>query len=241
MQRLAQQRGCAIVMGMLVALGSARGWAAVEPPIEPPIAAPDPTTPESTAVAEPSKPAPEPSAPALDDRSAAPVVQLGAAGLAMPPAVVPSGPLVWIESDSTGVTLSRYDGGGRSGVLCRDACGVSVDDRGRPVQLEGDRLPPSARFELPRGHRELSLHVRGNLGMWITGLSLTGLSGIALGFGGWFTAWGRIDGDPWERNLGVALVGTGAAMLATGLVLVLLGRTRVKIVPRGGSRQLRTR
>jgi hypothetical protein len=114
-------------------------------------------------------------------------------------------------------------------VICRDACGEVVDDQGDPVFVEGDRILPSPKIRLPRGQNEVTIAVRGNLAMFISGLSLAGLGGVGLGFGINEASWYAYDRLAYERKLAVALVSTGAAAIAVGLVIAILGRTRVRV------------
>ncbi len=161
-------------------------------------------------------------------------VDLGVAGRAMPAQPVmpsPNARRIWIESNTTGVTLSRWDGGGRSGELCKGACGELVDDQGNPVFVEGDRILPSPKILLPRDKRELVLSVRGSLPLFVTGVSLVGPGAVGSGCGTTFLSW--YVSDPYalhsDRDLGVALLGAGVAAIGVGLVLAVLGRTRVRV------------
>lgn len=206
--------------------------------IEPPVPAPETTT---TVEAPPaSSVAPEATAvvpvelgqQAKITTTTTTTVELGAAGRDAAGSATASSPnarRIWIESDSTGVTLNRWDGGGRSGVICKDACGELVDDRGKPVYVDGDRMLPSTKIVLPRGQQELVLSVRGNLGLFISGMVIVGLGGVGVGFGVNELSWYGIDRLASERKLGVALIGAGAAAIAAGLLIGLLGRTRVRV------------
>lgn len=118
--------------------------------------------------------------------------------------------------------------------LCRTPCGVAVDTNG-VYKIDGLRMVPSDSFVVPAaGFVSLDVSA-GHAGPRVGGVLLTTFGGTAAVLGIVFTSVafgiGNSDGDGPSRGFltaGLVLLGSGAAMLAGGIAMLLASRTIVR-------------
>lgn len=175
---------------------------------------------------------PAPQAPGISTppTTAAPEPELGA-------------PRIHVEVEGDGTVLlhrvvADIAGANISGVVsravCRAPCDEVIDGRGGESFFFGGSNPTvSRRFELVDKTGDVTARVRpGKRGLYVGGFILVGIGGtIALG-GVAMLAMPRPTSALRSFKVpGAATLGTGAAMLAGGIPMMVFGRTRVKWFP----------
>ena len=141
--------------------------------------------------------------------------------------------------------------------VCVAPCDRPIDgSQGHSFFFGGDGMTASRRFTLSGYSGDLTAQVKpGRKGLFVGGIIMASISPAVIGGG---AAWMLIENltatttsiDPMTGEFtevrgspnyagGAALIAVGAAMLAGGIVMAVLGRTRFKLVPRGGVGLLR--
>lgn len=114
--------------------------------------------------------------------------------------------------------------------VCTSPCDEVIDtSSGHAYFFGGDKLSASRRFTLPTYGTVTASVKPGSRGLRVGGLILAGLGPSVLAGGvAWWIFEDISDGPP---RLGgpIALVVTGGAMLAGGIAMMIVGRTRYKI------------
>ncbi|MRG95367.1 hypothetical protein [Polyangium spumosum] len=225
-------------------------------PTQPPGAPPTPPVPGQEAPPDPQVPeAAEPTAP--PSAIAKPEGTPPAAEPAKEPAVEAPGkgtPRIHIEADRPGVKLLRIDGvvsdREGEGILVRTACEAPCDQivdgrQKRVFFFGGDGMVPSRSFFLSDVGGDVVAHVDGGsflgrqLGFLFGGFGGAAMIGGAIMLGIGYGADGAtLSGEGKvtqgeNKSLttgGFVTLGVGAALVATGITLVLLNKTEIKLV-----------
>src|SRR5690606_2705091 len=115
--------------------------------------------------------------------------------------------------------------------VCRAPCREPVDLEHGEYFVAGKTMMPSRAFELQQrpGYHAMRLEVRpGPRAIRFAGFGLI-VSGAILVPGGGLLV-GAVHRDPGSDIAGFVLIGTGVVALATGIALVIRGRTLVRVV-----------
>lgn len=119
--------------------------------------------------------------------------------------------------------------------VCLAPCDRVIDGTGgQSFFIGGDRMLPSRRFTLHEHSGDMNVVVKpGRAGVFIGGVMFTSLSLAPLLSGTVFLAiqkpsMGGMSSSNLHRTGGV-LVGVGAGLLVTGILMIALGRTRVEL------------
>lgn len=180
--------------------------------------------PEPAPAAPPTRPTPPPKStpaqPTQTPSSGKPRVHLE----------VPSGRSVEMQRIVGGLYASGY-GASMSGVtwqtVCASPCDRVVDgSTGVPFVLGDSPIVFSKKFKLNDRSGDVHIDVKpGRPGVMILGAIATGL-GIAGAAGG--PVFIFLDNDAWRRT-GIAMTAVGVPLLAAGIAMLVLGRTRFEI------------
>ncbi|HEY0133660.1 MAG TPA: hypothetical protein VGB85_06255 [Nannocystis sp.] len=132
----------------------------------------------------------------------------------------------------TGLEWGRQVERVRYRIRCRAPCELAIDARhGRRFFFASDEVPRSRTFSLAGMGPDVRAHVRpGSSQRMIGGMIAApiGVAGVVLGT--IFAATSDAD-DSRMTTPGSAIAGLGAMLIATGIVLLVTGRTRVRLVP----------
>lgn len=143
--------------------------------------------------------------------------------------IVPSGS-AWTTNGSPGVSAARP--------VCMAPCDEVIDgSKGQSFFFGGDRMMPSRKFTLREHDGEMTAVVRpGRTGLFVGGLMATSISLAPLLAGVVFVAVPRSTSSSSSsstlRPTGGALLGIGAGLLVSGVIMLALGRTRVELYKR---------
>jgi hypothetical protein len=220
------------------------------PPPEPPGAAPMPPTPES----KPTPPEETPSVPPAEAPNAPP------SEIAKPQeeeSPEPGAPRLHIEADRPGVRLLRIDQAISNGlgeaILVRTVCVAPCDQvvdgrRGQTFFLGAEGMVPSRGFALARIGGDVTARVDGGsmaarqVGYLFAAFGGTGVIGGSIMLGVGYSAGGKSfssEGKVQEGTSAALTTGglvtlcVGAAVLATGITLVLTSKTSLSLVQAG--------
>lgn len=127
--------------------------------------------------------------------------------------------------------------------VCRAPCSRWVDPAaGYEMRTESADAPesielPDLRPYAPVGDLDVRAHPRA-MGEFVTGLTLTGLGGMSIFFGGFFALIGAAAERDGFTVAGAVTAGVGAAMIAPGLFLIVDSAPRTEVTPAGGGPEL---
>jgi hypothetical protein len=172
------------------------------------------------------------------------------AGAQADPVQGPGRPRLHIEATRPGVRL--YEVGGtmlvtqswgsasyaqamQSRAICTAPCDRVVDGTpGQSFYFGGDRIPPSRRFTLLDHDGDVTAVVKpGRVGMLIGGILATSFSLAPLMSGAVFAAMPRSSSSRTDlHRTGGILLGVGAGLLVSGVLMIAFGRTRVALYRR---------